>query len=117
MTDPVAAATPSVTPRWGVWDHHLREWVVPPTLADGRAAWHALIDTSSLHPWELEAREDTPEPNPRAANIVVCPECHGDTECYACGRECLRCDGAGEVHRAELAPHELKRTERREAAT
>lgn len=100
--------------RWGVWDNHLREWVVTPDHAYERTAWAALLAVESLHPWELEVRAENDAP---AVGVVMaeCPECMSTGECDGCGRECLRCDGSGEMPWDELTDYERDRLKRRGA--
>ena len=117
MTDPgmgpdtQAEAVERQTGRWGVFDQHRREWVVPATLFYERDAWTALLAVESPWPWELAVREDKRPAEP--SKYAVCPECMGEGVCESCDRDCTRCDGAAEIPVGELADHERRRLIRR----
>lgn len=106
----MSTADPAYGPepgRWGVWDNHLREWIVPAEHTYARDAWQALLIVDSLHPWELEVREDTTPAEPE--KFTTCPDCLGTGVCDSCARDCTRCDGSTEIPVEELADHERRR--------
>jgi hypothetical protein len=105
-----AKATSSL---WGVYDQHTREWVVPATLSYERDAWVRLLQVDSLHPWELCVRVEDEEKGQAGEVLTECPECTGAGDCDGCGRECLRCDGDGEVRWEDLTAYEQDLQRRR----
>ncbi|SNR32789.1 hypothetical protein [Blastococcus mobilis] len=111
MSAPLDQATAAAAPRWGVLDEHTGEWLAS-SLPDERAAWRALLEVDSPHPWELAVREQPAEESP-ADPRVECPDCWTTGECDGCGRECTRCDGDGWLPWSELAEHERRRHLRR----
>lgn len=89
---------------WGVYCTDHQVWVATgPSGWNEREAYQAMCDLESTHPMRLEIRSYNQVGPTQDEDWTECPDCGGAGDCDCCGRECLRCDGAGEIERDDFA--------------